>query len=201
MPTFLGMQLAQAATFSQVRITDPGSIGDIGGELSAVDVEVAIWTRCARPVNPFATVDIRGVADSAGGLIWLPGDAEVQVARGPRYAGPPEDLAKLATRVEAPEGSKGALKTADGWPPLIWGSDIVLSAVQGWNDPELAVETLMCAIAVAPDRDPLLRPMLLAGLRAQLSALARDPGTYPPSRYPWRGRDEPAAGFLEYLQG
>ncbi len=81
--------------------------------------------------------------------------------------------------------------TPDGWPDLIWRSDIVFSTVQGWDDPELSVEVLLCALAVAPDEDPLLRPMLLAALKARYAKVVRDPRTYPPSDYPWTGRFAP----------
>ncbi|MBB6037758.1 hypothetical protein [Phytomonospora endophytica] len=184
-----------------MRVASNGSIDQIDDEpLVAGDV-VTVWTRCEEDENPFALVQIRGLLHGHRGLVWLPEDAEVEIVDLPRYAGRPEDLVKQAKPVRAPAGSKGVLKTAEGWPELIWRSDIVYSPVQGWDDAEIAVEVLLCALAVAPDDDPSLKPMLLAALAARYAALQRDPQTYPTTRYPWRNRAAPGSDMLEYLHG
>lgn len=151
--------------------------------------------------NPFALVQLRGVIHREFGLSWLPEDTEIEIVDMPRYAGQPEDLVRRAQPVAAPAGSKGVVKTADGWPDLIWRSDMVFSPVQGWSVPEIAVEVLLCALAVAPDEDPALVPMLLAALAARYARVVKDPRTYPASRYPWRGRSAPGPDMLEYLEG
>jgi hypothetical protein len=195
------VQLAKVPTFSRIRVRDIGSVGQIEGVPDTIDDVLPVWTKCTRDENPFATVEIRGVIDSAAGLVWLPDDAEVDIVEGPKYAGQPEELIKQVTPVKAPAGSQGAVASPEGWPQLIWESDIVHSPVQGWTDAEISVEVLMCALTVAPNDDPLLRPMLLAGLAARYANLVKHPRTYPPEKYPWRGRTEPAADFLEYLEG
>ncbi|MEE6263502.1 hypothetical protein [Plantactinospora sonchi] len=195
------MLLATVPTFSRVRITGPGPTGRSDDGSPAIGDVVTVWTRRVSDENPFALVELRGVVHGRRGLVWLPEDAEVEVVEPPRYAGRPEDLVTQARPVKAPEGSKGVMKTAEGWPELIWQSDIVFSPVQGWDDPEIAVEVLLCALAVAPDDDPQLRPMLLAALAARYARLQRDPRTYPVARYPWRNRTAPGPDMLEYLRG
>lgn len=194
------VRLADVSTFARVSVRDFGTIDGIEGIPHTIDDVVTVWTQCTNDENPFVTVQIRGVI-SNGELEWLPEDAEVDVVEGPRFAGQPEELVREARPIAAPEGSKGLMKTPDGWPDLIWNSDIVYSPVQGWEDPELAVEVLMCALAVAPEQDPDLRPMLLAALKARYAKLRRDPDTYPPAAYPWRGRTTPNKDMLEYLKG
>ena len=135
------------------------------------------------------------------GLVWLPDDALAEIVEGPRCAGQPETLAAAAMPVEPPEGSKGTLTTSEGWPRLMWQSDLAFSPVQGWDDAELAVETLLCALSVAPAAERGLRPMLLAALKARYAKVVKDPDTYPPGRCPWAGRSTPGEDMLEYLRG
>jgi hypothetical protein len=195
------MPLLEVPTFSRIRIKDWGSIEETGEPLAAsVDDVLVLWTDCESPENAFATVEVRGVIDRHFGLVWLPDDATIEVVAGPQFAGQPEDLVKHARPVPAPEGSKGDLKTAEGWPPLIWNCDPIYSPVQGWSDPELSVEVILCALNVAPDA-PNLHPMLLAALKARYAKVTKDPRTYPPERYPWRGTLFPDARLLEYLRG
>jgi hypothetical protein len=80
--------------------------------------------------------------------------------------------------------------TADGWPPLIWASGTLFSAVGDWNDPEIAVRIILCALPVAPE-DGDLRPMLLAALKARYAKVVRSPDVYPPARYPWHRQGGP----------
>lgn len=196
------MLLADAPAFSRVMITALGSIQEIDTDPPAIGDKVILWSHCeTNSDNPFAVNRIRGIIHSNRGLIWIPENAEVKVVRPPRYAGKPEDLIRQARPVKAPAGSKGVVKTADGWPPLIWQSDLVFSPVQGWDDAETAVEVLMCALAVAPNDDPDLKPMLLAALTARYARLVKDPKTYPPNQYPWRNRSTPGPTMLKYLVG
>ncbi len=194
------MLLREVPTFARVQILDFGSLEETASDSFFIDDVAAIWTRGENASNIFSTVEVRGLIDHHAGLSWLPGDATVRVVEGPKYAGQPEDLVLEARPVEAPAGSQGGgMVTPEGWPDLIWRSDIVFSPVQGWSDPELSVEVLLCALAVAPDNDPLLRPMLLAALKARYAKVLRTPRTYPPSQYPWRGRAAPGADMIEYL--
>ncbi len=198
----LAMLLRDVATFSRVRFLTFGSVDEVDADPSAVDNVAVVWTGLTRDENQFATVEIRGVIDRHCGLVWLPEDAEVEVVAGPQYAGQPEELIKLAVPVAAPSGSRGeGMVTPDGWPDLIWSSEVVFSPVQGWDDPELSVETLMCALAVAPEQDQPTRMMLLAALKARYAKVVKNPRTYPAARYPWRGRPGPGKDMLEYLRG
>lgn len=179
------MRLSEVPAFSRIRITDFGSFEQIEGVPSSIDEVVTVWTHEEHEDDIFGTVKVRGLIDSSASLVWFPSDATVEVVEEPRYAGRPEDLVKQAVPVKAPAGSRGLVKTRDGWRTLIWDSDLVHSPIQGWNDVEIAVEILLCAIAVAPSNgDPNLRPMLLAGLKARYLDLRSDPETYPPDRYP-----------------
>lgn len=195
------MLLTKVPTFSRVRVTDWGSIDGIEGIPHTIDDVMTVWTRCHRDENPFVTVEIRGLLGPDEELVWLPEDAQVEVVEPVRYAGMPEDLIKEAKPVKPPKGSLGTFKTPEGWPELIWDSDIVCHAVQGMTDPQIEVETLMCGLAVAPTRDPDVRLMMLAALKARYAMVSKDPLTYPPERYPWRKGTAPDEGKLEYLAG
>ena len=65
----------------------------------------------------------------------------------------------------------------------------MFSAIRGWSDPEISVQIILCALAVAPD-DVDLRPMLLAGLKARYARVTREPNVFPPAQYPWRQQGE-----------
>ena len=115
-----GVKLQQAPCYSRIRVQSFGSVQWLGGDfVGAVDDVSVLWTECVALEDPFATVEIRGVLDAAEGVVWLPDDAEVEVVDPPRYAGMPADLAALATPVQAPQGSQGLMKTADGRPERI----------------------------------------------------------------------------------
>ncbi|MEV4343524.1 hypothetical protein AB0J83_03460 [Actinoplanes sp. NPDC049596] len=150
------MLLATAPTFSRVRITGLGSIDQLVRNAPVeVGEHVIPWTRRENVSgNPFATVQARGVLDGYRGLIRLPEDATVGIVDAPRYAGHPDDLIQQATAVSAPVGSDGAVATNEGWPELIWASDILFSPVQGWDDAGLS--SVLCALTVAPDDDHTL---------------------------------------------
>jgi hypothetical protein len=81
--------------------------------------------------------------------------------------------------------------TAERWPPLIWDSNTLFSAVRGWTDPQISVQIILCALAVAPDEGDL-RPTLLAGLKARYARVTREPNVYPPAQYAWHRQREPA---------
>lgn len=196
----IGMKLQGVPTFSRIRVTDWGSVHWIDDFPGAIDDVVTVWTQCQSVDNPFATVEVRGVLDRHAGLVWLPDDAEAEIVEQVRYAGMPEDLVLLATPIEAPAGSKGTVKSADGWPELNWTSNTLYSPVQGFSDPELSVQTILCALNVAPDEGDL-RPMLLAALAARYAKVLKNPDTYPPERYPWRNGPVVDADTLAYLRG
>jgi hypothetical protein len=183
--TFCAMRLSKVPTFSRVRVLDLGSVDQIDGVPDTIDDVVPVWTRCERDEDPFATFEVRGVIDRGEGLVWLPDDAKVEVVERLRFAGMPEDLIKLAKPIAAPEGSKGVVKSAEGWPDLIWKSDIIYSPVQGWDDPQTSVEVILCALNVAPD-DGDLRPMLLAALKARYAVIMKKPNVYPPTEFSWK---------------
>lgn len=113
----------------------------------------------------------------------------------PQYADSPENLVAQARPMITPAGVGGGhapglnFDTPAGWPPLIWESNTLFSAVRGWDDPEIAVQIILCALAVAPDEDDV-RPTLLAALKARFARVTREPNVYPPARYPWL-RGEP----------
>lgn len=195
------MRVSEAATFAQVRVRDFGSVEWLDRPPSTVDDVVAVWTRCQGADDPFATVEVRGVVGADGRLIWLPDDAVVEMVAPPRYADDPARLlAAPAVKVSAPAGSRGVMKTSEGWPPLIWESDMLHSAVQGWTDAEIAVSVLLCALHVAPETG-MLRPMLIAGLRARYAKMLKHPDVYEPARFPWRDGLAVDASMLEYLAG
>ncbi|PRC49430.1 hypothetical protein C6A85_74750, partial [Mycobacterium sp. ITM-2017-0098] len=87
----------------------------------------------------------------------------------PHYAGIPEDLIEQARPVTSPSGSRGYSDSPDGWPPLIWASETLHRAFK-YTDYDTAVEIFLCALSVAPDD---LRPMLLAGLKANHARVLR----------------------------
>ena len=125
----------------------------------------------------------------------------LEVINWPRYADQPENLIAQAGPMQTPSGvasaafAGGSMDTSDGWNPLIWASQPLYAAIRPTVDYEIAVETLLCALAVAPETGDL-RPILLAGLRARYAKVARDKNTYPPAQYPWRRQVEPDRAFL-----
>jgi hypothetical protein len=195
------MKLRKVPTYSRIRVIDWGSIEEVDEEISfAVDDVVTLWTDCVEPENTFAAVKLRGVLGGTPELQWLPDDAKVEIVELPRFAGQPAELVRDLKPTKAPAGSRGTIVTSDGFHPLVWECDLLFSPVQGWTDPETSVEVLLCAINVAPD-DGVLRPQLLAALRARYSRVVKDKDTYPPKRYPWRDTLVPSRELLRYLKG
>jgi hypothetical protein len=86
--------------------------------------------------------------------------------------------------MQSPAGVNGgaipglSFDTAAGWHPLIWESNTLFSAIRGWSAPEISVQIILCALAVAPD-DVDLRLMLLAGLKARYARVTREPNVFP----------------------
>jgi hypothetical protein len=97
--------------------------------------------------------------------------------------------------MQSPAGVNGgampgsSFDTAAGWHPLIWESNTLFSVIRGWSDPEISVQIILCALAVAPDGGDL-RQMLLAGLKARYARVTREPNVFPPAQYPWRRQSE-----------
>lgn len=195
------LELRKVPTYSRGRVRDWGSVEEVDDEVSfTVDDVVTLWTDCVEPDNTFAAVELRGVLGSSPELQWLPDDAKIEIVELPKFAGQPADLLRGVKPMKAPEGSKGAVVTADGFHPLVWSCDLLFSPVQGWNDPETSVQVILCALNVAPD-DGILRPQLLSALRARYARVVKDKDTYPPMDYPWRGTLEPDLSLLNYLSG
>jgi hypothetical protein len=152
---------------------------------------VITWTDLRQSIDVFAEVDIRGLLTATAELRWLSGDAEVEIVERPHYADLPENLVSQAQPLPTPSGVNGGnapgltFDTPAGWPPLIWESNTLFSAVRGWDDPQIAVQIILCALAVAPDEDDV-RSTLLAALKARYARVTRDSDVYAPAQYPWR---------------
>ncbi|MCU1698973.1 MAG: hypothetical protein JWR34_5036 [Mycobacterium sp.] len=191
------MRLDKTPVFCVARVTALGSLDATPNEGELLGATIMPWTDLRQSTDVFAEVDVRGVlTPPSTELCWLSGDAEVEVVQRPRYAGLPEDLVAQATPTQSPAGVNGGVMpgltfdTAEGWHPLIWDSNTLFSAIRGWTDPELSVQIILCALAVAPD-DSDLRPMLLAGLKARYARVTGEPNVYPPAGYPWRRQAAP----------
>lgn len=196
------MKLRKVPTYSRIRVVEWGSIDEVEDEVFfAVDDVVTLWTKCREPDNTFAAVEVRGVlGNSSPELQWLPEHAKVEIVGLPRFAGQPADLVRDLEPMKGPQGSNRAYASPEGFHALVWDCDPVFSPVQGWSDPETSVEVLLCALNVAPD-DGILRPQLLAALRARYARVKKNKDTYPPKFYPWRHTLHPTPALLKYLRG
>jgi hypothetical protein len=190
------VRLDKTPVFCVARVRDLGSVDTGAKDAELLSATIVPWTDLRQGNDVFAEVTIRGVLTSpTTELRWLSGDAEVEIVQRPRYAGRPEDLVAEATPLQSPTGVNGGampglrFDTAEGWHPLIWESNTLYSAIRGWSDPEISVQIILCALAVAPDEDDL-RPILLAGLKARYARVMREPNVFPPAQYPWRNRYE-----------
>ncbi|WP_137145099.1 hypothetical protein [Mycolicibacterium sp. CR10] len=191
------MRVDQTPVFSRVRVTALGSLDTSAEDAKLLGATVVPWTDLRQSDDVFAEVDVRGtITPPSTKLRWLSGDAEVEIIERPRYAGMPDELAASAQPLQSPAGVNGSVMagltfdTPKGWHPLIWDSNTLFSAIRGWKDPEISVQIILCALAVAPD-DGDLRPMLLAGLKARYARVTREPNVYPPGQYPWCRNAEP----------
>jgi Protein of unknown function (DUF2510) len=185
-------RLDKTPVFSVARVTALGSLDTSTKDPGLLGATIVPWTELRQSNDVFAEVDIRGVlTPPTTELRWLSGDAEIEIVQRPRYAGLPENLVAVATPMQSPAGVNGgampglSYDTAVGWHPLIWESNTLFSAIRGWSDPEISVQIILCALAVAPD-DGDLRPMLLAGLKARYARVTREPNVFPPAQYPWQ---------------
>jgi hypothetical protein len=187
------LRLDETPVFSRARVTALGSLDTSANDATLLGAKVIPWTHLRVSADIFAEVDVRGVLVSTAELHWLSADAEVEIIERPRYADLPENVVPQARPMPTPFGVKGGgllpFDTADGWPPLIWASEQLYKAVRGWMDPQISVEIILCALAVAPD-DGDLRSMLLAGLKARHARLLRD-DMNGPARYPWHRQGGP----------
>jgi hypothetical protein len=197
------LRLDETPVFCQARVTALGSLDTKPDDAPMLGAEIVPWTHLQISDNVFAEVEVRGVlASTTAEIHWLSGDAEIEMLAEPRYADLPENLIPLAQPVQTPAGfakdtGRGfTMDTPEGWPPLIWASSTLYSAVRGWTDPEGSVAIILCALTVAPDIGDL-RPMLLAGLKARYAMVARLPDVYPPARYPWHTNDLRVLGQLK----
>ena len=198
--TLHGMELIDAPTYSKIRVQDLGSTDGIEGVDVSVGDVVLLWTLPVNDENPFVSVRIQGVVDDDAHLSWLPDDATVDVVEETRYAGMPQDLVTAATPVQTPAGSRGIVKTEEGWHELIWNNSSLHAALVGWTDAQIATAEILCALTFAPDSADL-RPMLLAGLKAQFAKVARTPGVNPPAMYPWHNGTTLDPEDLKFYRG
>lgn len=195
------MRADEVPHFSRARVVALGSLDTSPEDADLLGATIITWTQLDTSSEIFAEVDIRGVIDPNNELRWLSGDAMLEVIDWPRYADQPENLIAQAGPMQTPSGvasaafGGGSMDTSEGWNPLIWQSQPLYAAIRPIVDYEIAVETLLCALAVAPEIGDL-RPTLLAGLRARYAKVARDTRTYPPARYPWLRSAEPDRAFL-----
>ncbi|MEB3023565.1 hypothetical protein [[Mycobacterium] crassicus] len=194
------MRLDRTPAFSRVKLlhvkllpTSENSADIKESEL--LGTTVTTWTGLEPSDDVFAECDMRGVLTSGSELCWIAGDSEVEMMQPPRYAGLPEELVAEAKPIASPAGSKAYSGTAEGWPPLIWKSRTVYSAIK-YDDYDTAVEVLLCALSVAPD-DGDLRPMLLASLKAKYARVLRNADSYP---QPWRTQKSPSSAMLDVLR-
>lgn len=195
------MELRKVPSFTRIRIADWGSVEEVADDLSfAIDDVVVAWTCCEASDNPFAAVDIRGVVGTDGQLAYLPSNARAEIVEMPRFAGKPEELLEGVGAVRPPCGSTGGLVTEDGFHKLVWAGDPLFRSVQGWSDPELSVEVILCALHAAPE-DDALNIQLLGALRARYADIRRRKSTYPPKQYPWRQSLDPSRQLLKFLRG
>ncbi len=187
------IRIDEAPIFARVRVVKLGSLDTLRSDLALLGETVITWTEMQRSNDIFAEVEIRGilrpeneVAWTIGELSWLSGDAEVEIIEPPRYAGQPEDLIALAQPVKGPQnpGSR------DGWPPLIWQSDPLHSALVPLQSSLPCVDTLLCALSVAPPTFDVV-PWLLAGLKARYAQVLREADSWPERSYYWRYQDGP----------
>ena len=190
------LRLDETPVFSRARVTALGTLDTSANDGTLLGATVIPWTHLRVCADIFAEVDVRGVLVSTAELHWLSADAEVEIIERPRYADLPENVVPQARPMPTPFGVNGGVMpglrpfdTADGWPPLIWASEQLYKAVRGWMDPQISVEIILCALAVAPD-DGDLRSMLLAGLKARHARLLRDDMNRP-ARYPWHRQGGP----------
>ena len=172
--------------FCRVGVTALGSLDSSEKDAKLLGATVIPWTDLRQSDDVFAEVDVRGVLDLTAEPHWLSGDAEVEIIEQPRYADLPENLVPQARPMTTPPGVNGGVvpglifDAAEGWPPLIWASETLFSAVRGWTDPQISVQIILCALTVAPEHGDL-RPTLLAGFKARYARVTREPNVFPPS--------------------
>jgi hypothetical protein len=191
------IRVDKAPIFARVKVRKLGSLDTHPGDLELLGQTVITWTEMERSSDMFAEVQVRGilrpeneVAWTVGELWFLSGDAEVEIIDPPLYAGQPEDLIPLAEPVKPP-ASTGS---REGWPPLIWRSMPLYRALVPLDGGVSSVETLLCALSVAPPTFDV-KPWLLAGLKARHADLLRDGDLYSPKEYRWRYKPGPPKKF------
>ena len=192
------LRVAETPAFARVRVTKLGSFNAIGDDSQLLGTTVIMWTQAERNHNHFAGGGkVRGVftpenkaAWKAGELSWLSGDGEVELIDPPTYAGQPEDIIASTTTPPVELPAKKTSGVASNWPPLIWDNMQLYYAMVPLDDPLNCVETILCALAVAPDALNL-RPFLLAGLKERYKEFLRDKNTYKAQDLRWRHADSP----------
>ena len=122
-----------------------------------VDTEVVVYAESAAPdvfmKDPVTSKPLKlwKVWSESQGVHYFGGDTEVVITSEPRPAGHPAEIAKLAvdgTRIVEPQD--GAIRIQGETHDFIWESDALDGAVTPYHDAEVALETLLYAISVAP---------------------------------------------------
>ncbi len=187
------LRIDQTPLFARVRLTKLGSLDTDSRDHDLLGQTVITWTDMERSKDIFAEVEVRGilqpeneVAWQIGELWWLSGDAEVEIIDPPRYAGRPEELIRHAQPVQGPSNPG----RRDDWPPLIWRCESLLRALEPLDDNLSCVNTILCALSVAPPTFDIV-PWLLAGLKARYAGLLRDGDLWPEKMHYWRHLDGP----------
>lgn len=102
-------------------------------------------------------------------------------------------------------GRAADIPTTEKWPSLLADSEVLARSVdddhlfqtwEGEQDAEASIESILCALSVAPDWDPTVRAALLGALRVRYAQVIQDPATYPPDLYPWREATNPKVEAL-----
>jgi hypothetical protein len=191
------LRMDEAPIFARVRVKKLGSLDTHPEAPELIGETVITWTEMERSKNIFAEVQVRGILRPENEVAWtigelwgISGDAEVEIIDPPLYAGQPEDLIPLAEPVKPPANTG----SREGWPPLIWRSMPLYRALVPLDDCLNCVETILCALSVAPPTFDV-EPWLLAGLKARHAELLREGDLYSPKEYRWRYKPGPRKKF------
>lgn len=183
------LRVYEVPVFAVVRVTKLGSFNAIDDDTDLLGETVIMWTQGIENTERFAEARwVRGVLTpnnaklwADGELAWLSSDGEVELIDPPTYIGQPKDYIPEVASVELPERDH-----VEDWPYLLWNSEPLWTALRGLNGPDQAIETILCALTVAPKT---LWPFLEAGLKDQHKELVQE--GYSGEEMPWRDQNEP----------
>lgn len=166
--------LREARAFSRVRFESLGLLDSAPEDARWVGTEAVVLGDSERAEvfmqDPETERAIRVVKVFAEGDVWHFGDdTRVVETMPPTRAGYPAQLVKLAADgTVVRRNNEGLIQWQNDTPDFIWDCEELHSAVAGLTDPEVAVETLVLAMAVAP---PDVLPILQGALAQQYSAV------------------------------